>query len=139
VDRRDSVLLESIITPLHQRLLACDLPVQQVVTDTNYSNGVSYALLEVQGISPQISIFGKYKPETKGFTYEAEANQLNGRIVAFNMFYKSHDKGLAKVYCAAIGTITCARATQPLLRRLRGDNLSAPPMLLECPPTRRQT
>ena len=33
-DRRDSVLLESIVAPLHQRLLAHDLPVWEVVADT---------------------------------------------------------------------------------------------------------
>ena len=45
-DRRDSVLLESIVAPLHQRLLTHELPLRGVVADTNYSNGVNYALLE---------------------------------------------------------------------------------------------
>jgi transposase len=51
-DRRDSVLLESIVAPLHQRLLAHKLPVREVVADTNYSNGLNYALLEGRGITP---------------------------------------------------------------------------------------
>jgi hypothetical protein len=61
-DRRDSTLLPSIVAPLHQRLLAHDLPVVAVVADTNYSNGLNYALLEARGITPWISVFGQYKP-----------------------------------------------------------------------------
>jgi transposase len=51
-DRRDSVLLPSLIEPLHQRLLAQELPLREVAADTNYSNGVNYALLEARGITP---------------------------------------------------------------------------------------
>ena len=67
-DRRDSTLLPSIIEPLHQRLLSHDLPVVDVVADTNYSNGLNYALLEARGITPWIPVFGQYKPEIEGFT-----------------------------------------------------------------------
>lgn len=49
-DRRDSTPLPSIIEPLHQRLLAHELPVGEVVADINYSNGLNYALLEAHGI-----------------------------------------------------------------------------------------
>jgi len=68
-DRRDSVLLPSIIEPLHQWLLAHDLPIGEVVADTNYSNGLNYALLEARGITPWIPVFGQYKPEIEGFAY----------------------------------------------------------------------
>ena len=103
-DRRDSVLLESIVEPLHQRLLAHDLPVQEVVADTKYSNGLNYALLEGRGITPWIPVFGKYKPETAGFTYDAEADCftcLAGKALLFKGFDKSQDGGLSKVYRAA--------------------------------------
>ncbi|QKG59270.1 transposase (plasmid) [Hymenobacter sp. BRD128] len=43
-DQRDSTLLPSIVAPLQQRLLAQELPVREVAADTNYSNGVNYAL-----------------------------------------------------------------------------------------------
>lgn len=62
------LLLESIVEPLHQRLLSQDLPVQEVVADTNYSNRVNYTLLEARGITPWIPVFGRYKPEIEGFT-----------------------------------------------------------------------
>jgi hypothetical protein len=61
-DRRDSTLLPSIVAPLHQCLLAHDLPVVAVVADTNYSNGLNDALLEARGITPWIPVFGQYKP-----------------------------------------------------------------------------
>lgn len=103
-DRRDSVLLESIVAPLHQRLLAQDLPVREVVADTNYSNGVNYALLEARGITPWIPVFGKYKLETEGFTYDAEADCftcLAGKKLPFKAFDKNQDGGLGKIYRAA--------------------------------------
>ncbi|MGI4735165.1 MAG: transposase [Janthinobacterium lividum] len=103
-DRRDSVLLESIVAPLHQRLLTHDLPIQEVVADTNYSNGVNYALLEARGITPWIPVFGKYKPEIEGFTYEAETDCftcLAGKALPFKTFDKNQDGGLGKIYRAA--------------------------------------
>ena len=63
-DRRVSVLLESIVEPLHQPLLPHGLPVQEVVADTNYSNGLHNALLEARGITSWIPVHGKYQPET---------------------------------------------------------------------------
>jgi hypothetical protein len=103
-DRRDSVLLESIVAPLHQRLLTHDLPVQEVVADTNYSNGVNYALLEARGITPWIPVFGKYKPETEGFTYDTETDCftcLSSKKLPFRAFDKNQDGGLGKIYRAA--------------------------------------
>jgi hypothetical protein len=60
-DQRDCTLLPSIVALLHQRLITRWLPLQEVAADTNYSNGVNYALLEAQGIIPKIPIFNKYK------------------------------------------------------------------------------
>ena len=103
-DRRDSALLKSIVEPLHQRLLSHDLPVQEVVADTNYANGMNYALLEARGITPWIPVFGKYKPEIEGFTYDAEVDCftcLAGKSLPFKGFDKSHDGGLSKVYRTA--------------------------------------
>ncbi|MEJ7659579.1 MAG: transposase [Hymenobacter sp.] len=98
------MLLESLVEPLHQRLLAHDLPVREVVADTNYSNGVNYALLEAREYHPWIPVFGKYKPETAGFTYEAETDCftcLAGKVLPFKGFDKNQDGGLAKLYRAS--------------------------------------
>jgi hypothetical protein len=49
-------------------------------------------------------VFGKYKSETSGFTYGAEADCftcLAGKRLPFKEFTKSQDGGLSKVYRAA--------------------------------------
>ena len=65
-DSGDSVHLPQLVTRLHQRLLAHGLPLLDLVADTNYSNGVNYALLEQQGITAWIPVFGQYKPTVEG-------------------------------------------------------------------------
>jgi transposase len=103
-DRRDCTLLPSIVEPLHQRLLAHDLPLAELVADTNYSNGVNYALLESRGITPWIPVFGRYKAEIEGFTYDTEADCftcLAGKQLLFKGFGKNQDGSLLKNYRAA--------------------------------------
>ena len=105
-DRRDSILLPSIVEPLHQRLLAHNLPVLDVVADTNYSNGLNYALLEAHGITPWIPVFGQYKPEIEGFTYEKETDCFTcpaGQSLPFKRFDSDQDGRLSKRYSAATG------------------------------------
>jgi transposase len=103
-DRRDRVLLESIVEPLHQRLLTHDLPVREVVADTNYSNGLNYALLEARGITPWIAVFGQYKPEIEGFTYAKETDCFTcpaGKPLPFKRFDSDSDGRLSKRYSAS--------------------------------------
>ncbi|SMB79962.1 transposase IS4 family protein [Hymenobacter roseosalivarius DSM 11622] len=103
-DSRDSVHLPQLVTHLHQRLLAQGLPLQDRVADTNYSNGVNYALLEGRGITPWIPVFGQYKPTVAGFTYEAEADCFTcpaGKQLPFKGYDKQRDGGLLKLYRAA--------------------------------------
>ena len=98
-DRRDSTLLPSIIDPLHQRLLAHELPVAEVTADTSYSNGLNYALLESRGITPWIPVFGQDKPEVAGFTYEKEADCFTcpaGKPLSFKRFDSDQDGRLSK-------------------------------------------
>jgi transposase len=103
-DQRDSTLLPSIVAPLQQRLLAQELPVREVAADTNYSNGVNYALLEAQSITPWIPVFGRYKPEIEGFTYDKEADCFTcpaGRQLPFKSFDSDPDGRLSKRYSAS--------------------------------------
>ena len=109
-DRRDSTLLESIVAPLHQRLLAHDLPVRDVVADTNYSNGLNYALLEARGITPWIPVFGQYKPEIAGFAYNQEADCFTcpaGKPLPFKCFDSDPDGRLSKRYSASSSDCRC--------------------------------
>jgi len=105
-DRRDSTLLPSIMAPLHQRLLGHERPVVDVVADTNYSNGLNYALLEACGITPWIPVFGQYKPQIEGFTYEQETDCFicpAGKKLPFKRFDVDPDGRLSKRYSAATG------------------------------------
>ncbi|MGI4832576.1 MAG: IS1182 family transposase [Janthinobacterium lividum] len=105
-DRRDSTLLPSIVAPLHQRLLAHDLPIVDVVADTNYSNGLNYALLEARGITLWIPVFGQYKPEIEGFTYDKKTDCFTcpaGKPLPFKRFDSDPNGRLSKRYSAATG------------------------------------
>ena len=105
-DRRNSTLLPSIVEPLHQRRLAYDLPVVDLVADTNYSNGLNYALLEARGITPWILAFGQYKPEIEGFIYDRETGCFTcpaGKPLPFKRFDSNQDGRLSKRYSAATG------------------------------------
>jgi hypothetical protein len=91
---------------LRQRLLAHDLPVSAVVADTTYSNGLSYALLEARGITPWTPVFGQYKPEIEGFTYDKETACFScpaGKPLPFKRFDSDPDGRLPKRYSAATG------------------------------------
>ncbi len=114
-DRRDSTLLPSIIEPLHQRLLAHGLTVAEVFADTTYSNGLNYALLEARCITPWILVFGQYKPEIAGFTYDKETDCFTcpaGKPLPFKRFDSDPDGRLSKRYSAATGD--CRRCPRKL-------------------------
>jgi transposase len=103
-DSRDCVHLPQLVEHLHQRLLAQGLPLLDLVADTNYSTGVNYALLEQQGITPWIPVFGKYKPAVEGFPYDAQADCFTcpaGKLLPFRSFETSLDGGLFKTYRAS--------------------------------------
>jgi hypothetical protein len=78
--------------------------VREVAADTNYSNGVNYALLEAQGITPWIPVFGRYKPEIEGFAYDKEADCFTcpaGKQLSFKCFDSDPDGRLSKRYSAS--------------------------------------
>ena len=103
-DRRDSVLLPSIVDPLCTRLAAHELLVREVAADTNYSNGINYALLEARGITPWIPVFGRYKPEIEGFTDDARADCFScpaDKLLLFKRFESDSDGRLGKRYAAS--------------------------------------
>jgi len=103
-DSRDSVHLPQLVTHLQQRLLTQGVPLQDLVADTNYSTGVNYALLEQQGITPWIPVFGKYKPAVEGFAYDREQDRFTcpaGKSLPFSSYETSLDGGLFKTYRAA--------------------------------------
>jgi hypothetical protein len=116
-DRRASTLLPSIVEPLCQRLLAHNLLVAEVMADTNYSDGLNYALLEARGITPWISVFGQYEPENEGFTYDKQTDCFTcpvGKPLPFKRFDSDLDGRFSKRYsaitddcCRCLGKPTC--------------------------------
>jgi transposase len=103
-DQRDCTLLPSIVAPLRQRLTVHQVPVREIVADTNYSNGLNYALLEAQGILAWIPVFGRYKPQIEGFSYNKETDCFTcpaGKLLPFKSFDSDPDGRLSKRYSAS--------------------------------------
>jgi transposase len=69
-DSRDSLPLPQLLTGLQRRLRAQQLRLHELLADAGYANGTNYALLEAEHITAWIPVFGKYKPEIDGFTYD---------------------------------------------------------------------
>ena len=69
-DRRDRLHLPRLLTGLQQRLRIHHLPLRDLLADAGYANGPNYARLEAAHITAWIPVFGQYKPDIEGFTYD---------------------------------------------------------------------
>ena len=74
-DSCDSLHLPGLLTGLQKRFAAHELRMRDLLADAGYANGPNYALLESQGVTAWIPVFGQYKPETEGFTYDRATDQ----------------------------------------------------------------
>ncbi|QNE42191.1 IS1182 family transposase (plasmid) [Hymenobacter sp. NBH84] len=102
-DSRDSLHLPGLVQHLQHRLQANELHLRDLVADTGYSNGFNYAWLEHQGVTPWIPVFGAYKPEAEGFTYQAAADAYHcraGKLLLFRKYSTKADGGWVKHYRA---------------------------------------
>jgi len=90
------------------------------------------ALLEARGITPWIPVFGQYKPEIEGFTYEQATNCFTcpaGKLLPFKRFDSDPDGRLSKRYSASCSDCrrcprkpTCApKSTKRKLTRTADD------------------
>ena len=105
-DSRDSLHLPRLLTGLQQRLQANDLRLRELLADAGYANGANYALLEKEHITAWIPVFGQYKPEVDGFTYDPDADQYTcsaGKDLPFQKYDTTADGGWLKIYWAAYG------------------------------------
>jgi transposase len=103
-DGRDSQHLPSLVTQVQSRLRANGLLMQELLADAGYSNGSNYYMLEQQGITGWIPVFGKYKPEIAGFPYDKEHDRYlcpMGRPLPFMGFEHNLDGRLLRNYWAA--------------------------------------
>ena len=79
-------------------------PASQAPDRTGYANGPNYALLEAQGVTAWIPVFGHYKPEIAGFVYDRAADQYTcpaGKPLPFQKYATNQDGGWHKLYSAA--------------------------------------
>jgi len=70
-DSRDSLHLPGLLTGLQRRLRSQELRLHDLLADAGYANGSNYALLEAEQVTAWIPVFGQYKADMEGFTYDA--------------------------------------------------------------------
>jgi len=103
-DSRDSVHLPNLVRCLQPRLRAQGLHWHELLADAGYANGSNYAFLEERGITPWIPVFGQYKAEIEGFTYDLETDAYTcsaGKRLPFQKYDTSADGSWLKIYWAA--------------------------------------
>ena len=113
-DSRDSLHLPRLLTGLQQRLRANQLRVRDLLADAGYANGSNYALLEAQHITAWIPVFGQYKAEIAGFTYDAPTDAYTcaaGKVLPFRKYDTTADGTWLKIYWA-----TCQDCQQCALK-----------------------
>jgi transposase len=103
-DSRDSLHLPRLLTGLQQRLRANELPFRALLADAGYANGPNYARLEAARITAWIPVFGQYKPEIEGFTYDRATDAFacpEGKTLPFQKYDTNQDGSWHKIYWAA--------------------------------------
>lgn len=103
-DGRDSQYLPSIGMQLQNRLKKNELSMTDLLADAGFSNGSNYDFLEKRSITGWIPVFGKYKPEIEGFSYNKEKDEyscLMNKPLPFTGFYTNKDGTVMKNYWAA--------------------------------------
>ena len=102
-DSRDSLHLPRLLTGLQQRLRTHELRVRDLLADAGYANGANYALLEAAHITAWIPVFGQYKAEIGGFTYDAPKDAYTcaaGKLLPFRKYDTRADGHWLKIYWA---------------------------------------
>ena len=109
-DKRDSLHLPRLLMGLQHRLRANELPLRELLADAGYANGSNYALLEAAHITAWIPVFGQYKAEIEGFTYNAPTDDYTcaaGKCLSFRKYDTRADGHWQKIYWA-----TCSDCQQ---------------------------
>ena len=102
-DSRDSLHLPRLLTGLQQRLRTHELRVRELLADAGYANGANYALLEARRITAWIPVFGQYKAQIDGFTYDAPTDAYTcaaGKVLPFRKYDTTADGHWLKIYWA---------------------------------------
>ncbi len=102
-DSRDSLHLPRLLTGLQQRLQTHELRLRELLADAGYANGSNYALLEEQGVTAWIPVFGQYKPTIESFTYDPATDWYicqAGKPLPFQKYDTNQNGGWLKIYWA---------------------------------------
>jgi transposase len=103
-DGRDSQYLPSISMQVQNRLKKNELAMTDLLADAGYSNGSNYHFLEQRGVTGWIPVFGKYKPEIEGFSYNKEKDEYRcpmNKPLPFKGFHTNQDGTVLKIYRTA--------------------------------------
>jgi len=103
-DSRDSLHLPRLFTGLQRRLRANELHLRDLLADAGYANGSNYALLEAQQVTAWMPVFGQYKPEIAGFTYDQGTDAYTcaaGKRLPFHRCDVTTNGSWVKLYWAA--------------------------------------
>jgi len=117
-DSRDSVHLPSLVRGLQPRLQAQGLYWHELLADAGYANGSNYAFLEERGITPWIPVFGQYKAQIEGFSYEQETDTYTcraGNALPFRKFV-SRSEAVRYSLGASAGFVVSLRSSIPTAR-----------------------
>jgi transposase len=118
-DKRDSLHLPRLLNGLQRRLRANELPLRALLADAGYANGPNYALLEAAHITAWIPVFGQYKPEIEGFTYDRATDAftcVEGKQLPFQKYDTNQDGGGTKSIGPPAATASCVRASRRVPR-----------------------
>ena len=110
VDSRDSLYLPRLLTGLQRRWRTNELPLRELLADAGYANGSNCALLEAERVMAWIPVFGQYKADITGLTYDAPTDVYTcaaGKALPFRKYDVSTDGGWRKIYWA-----TCSDCQQ---------------------------
>ena len=113
-DSRDSLHLPRLLSGLQRRLRSNELPLRDLLADAGYANGSNYALLESEQITAWIPVFGQYKADIEGFTYNVQTDDYTcsaGKVLPFRKYDTSADGHWLKIYWA-----TCQDCQQCALK-----------------------
>lgn len=103
-DGRDSQYLKDIGLKTQDRLRKNELTMTDLLADAGYSNGSNYDFLEQRKVAGWIPVFGRYKPEIKGFPYNRDKDEYRcpmDRPLPFKGFHTNRDGSVLKSYWAA--------------------------------------
>ncbi len=103
-DGRDSQYLIDISLQVQDRLRKNEFVMTDLLADAGYSNGANYDFLEQRKVAGWIPVFGRYKPEIKGFPYNREKDEYRcpmNRPLPFKGFHTNRDGSVLKSYWAA--------------------------------------